>query len=96
MNDYQAVIKRLQSEDRVTGVILIDKDGRCIQTTVNEELTNQFVSQLHPLITKARNVMKEFDSANELNFFHIRAKKHEVMISPDPNYSLIAIMNPAD
>ncbi|KRX94167.1 Type I inositol 1,4,5-trisphosphate 5-phosphatase [Trichinella pseudospiralis] len=77
MSDYQAVIKRLQSEDRVTGVILIDKDGRCIQTTVNEELTNQFVSQLHPLINKARNVMKEFDSANELNFFHIRAKKHE-------------------
>ncbi|CDW53515.1 dynein light chain [Trichuris trichiura] len=94
MADVQETIKRLQSQENVMGVILLDDIGRSVLSTLNSELTKQFAVVCQPLLEKTRQAMKELDPANSLSFFHVRAKKHEIMVSPDRNFSLLVILTP--
>jgi len=34
------------------------------------------------------------DESDELSFFRIRSKKHEIMIAPDKEYLLVVIQDP--
>uniref|UniRef100_A0A5S6QDT5 Dynein light chain roadblock n=1 Tax=Trichuris muris TaxID=70415 RepID=A0A5S6QDT5_TRIMR len=96
MGDVQETIKRLQSQENVMGVILLDDIGRSILSTLNSELTKQFAVTCHPLLEKTRQAMRELDPANSVSFLHVRTKKHEIMISPDRNFSLLVIINPSE
>ncbi len=37
----------------------------------------------------------QFNLQEELKFLRIRSKKHEIMIAPDGNYTLLVIQKPA-
>lgn len=48
----------------------------------------------HGLLSQASSVVRTLDETDELTFFRIRSKKHEIMIAPDPEYLLIVIQRP--
>ena len=42
----------------------------------------------------ANAVVRTLDESDELSFFRIRSKKHEIMIAPDKEYLLVVIQDP--
>jgi dynein light chain roadblock-type len=39
--------------------------------------------------------VRDIDPTNDLTFLRIRSKKHEIMVTPEKEYMLIVIQNPA-
>ena len=39
-------------------------------------------SHLTSLAAKARSVIRDLDSTNDLTFLRLRSKKHEIMVAP--------------
>ena len=50
---------------------------------------------IHQLTAKARSTVRDIDPTNDLTFLRIRSKKHEIMVTPEKEYMLIVIQNPA-
>jgi dynein light chain roadblock-type len=46
------------------------------------------------LFHPANSVVRTLDDTDELTFFRIRSKKHEIMIAPDKDYLLVVIQDP--
>lgn len=42
----------------------------------------------------ANSVVRTLDESDELTFFRIRSKKHEIMVAPDKEYLLVVIQDP--
>ncbi|KAG2178366.1 hypothetical protein INT44_001518, partial [Umbelopsis vinacea] len=57
------------------------------------ELTKKYATYVYPLVGKSKSSVSEIDPENELTFLRIRTKKHELMISPDKEYTMIVVQN---
>lgn len=55
----------------------------------------QYASLISHFVTKARSVVRQLDDGNELQFVRIRSLRHEVMVAPDREYTLIVIQDPS-
>lgn len=42
----------------------------------------QYAGEMQLIIEKARALIKEMDSTNDLSFIRLRTKKHEVLVAP--------------
>uniref|UniRef100_A0A8C9RFK8 Roadblock/LAMTOR2 domain-containing protein n=1 Tax=Scleropages formosus TaxID=113540 RepID=A0A8C9RFK8_SCLFO len=74
--ETEETLARIQAQKSVIGTILVNsKDKKIIYL-----LYIQYAGQLHQLITVTRNTVREIDPQNQLTFFLIRSKKHEIMI----------------
>ena len=49
---------------------------------MDQTITVQYTAQAFRLVQKAREAVKELETANDLTFLRIRSKKHEIMIAP--------------
>jgi dynein light chain roadblock-type len=56
----------------------------------------QYALRVTELAKKARSVVRDIDPLNDLTFFRVRSKKHEIMVAPDKNLFLIVIQQPYD
>ena len=73
------------------GVLIVSAQGVPIRSNLENEETNTYAALLSQLAMKASSVVRTLDETDELTFFRIRSKKHEIMIAPDPEYLLIVI-----
>jgi len=73
------------------GVLIVSAQGVPIRSNLEDEDTNTYAALLSQLAMKASSVVRTLDETDELTFFRIRSKKHEIMIAPDPEYLLIVI-----
>ena len=55
-----------------------------------------YAQKVTELAKKARSVVRDLDPLNDLTFFRVRSKKHEIMVAPDKNLFLIVIQQPYD
>merc|ERR1719198_2329411 len=56
--------------------------------------TDAYSALVSQLALKASSVVRTIEETDELTFFRIRSKMHEIMIAPDKEYLLIVIQNP--
>merc|ERR1712227_370579 len=87
-------MKRLQSHKGVTGLIVIDKEGIPIRSTLDNSTTVQYAGLITQLANKARSVIRDIDPQNDLTFVRVRSKKYEIIIAPEKEFLLIVIQNP--
>ncbi len=80
-SDVEETLKRIQSHRGVLGVIIINSDGIPIKTTMDNAQTVQYAALIGQLTDKTRSTVRDLDPTNELTFFRIRSKKHEIMVS---------------
>jgi len=93
-SEIEETLARIQSHKGVEGVLILDRDGATIQSTLNEEQTASHAALLSQLATKARNMVETLDMDDELTFLRIRSHKREIMVAPDKDYLLVVIQNP--
>merc|ERR1712241_126194 len=89
--EIDELIKRLQAHKGVIGVIIVNNDGIPLKSTLDNTTSVHYASQIHSLTAKARSVIKEIDSSNDLKFMRVRSKKHEILVAPDHDYFMIVI-----
>lgn len=56
--------------------------GIPIRSSLDASLTQQYAALIKSLSDKARSAIREIDPTNELVFFRMRTKKHEVLVAP--------------
>ncbi|XP_034388596.1 dynein light chain roadblock-type 1 [Cyclopterus lumpus] len=96
MAEVEETLKRIQSQNGVQGIIIVNSEGIPIKTTLDNASTVQYAGLIHQLVMKARSTVRDIDPQNDLTFLRIRSKKNEIMIAPDKDYFLIVIQNPSD
>merc|ERR550514_1155463 len=94
MSDVEETLKRIQTHKGVIGVVVINKEGIPIRSTLDQQTTVQYASLISQLAAKAKSCVRDIDPQNDLTFLRIRSKKHEIMVSPEKEYMLIVIQTP--
>ena len=89
-------LKRISSKKGVKAVVILNKEGQAIRSTMDQEITKQYGQLISALVQQTRSTVATLDDQNELTFMRVRTKKHEIMIAPDHDYLLIVIQNPAE
>eukprot|EP00053_Salpingoeca_punica_P007620 m.69409 g.69409 ORF g.69409 m.69409 type:complete len:99 (+) comp14245_c0_seq2:89-385(+) len=96
MSEVEETLKRISSHKGVVGIVVVNKEGIAIRSTLDQASTVMYSSLISQLAAKARSVVRELDPQNDLSFLRVRSKKHEIMIAPDKDYLLIVVQNPAE
>ncbi|EDQ91313.1 uncharacterized protein MONBRDRAFT_31547 [Monosiga brevicollis MX1] len=96
MSEVEETLKRISAHKGVEGILIIDKDGAPIKSTLDNALRNQYAGLLSRLTAQASHVVREIEPTDSLTFMRIRSKKHEIMVAPEKDYILIVIQNPSD
>jgi len=94
--EIDELIKKLQAHKGVIGVVIVNQDGIPLKSTLDNQTSVHYASEMHSLTTKARSVIKEIDSSNDLTFLRVRSKKHEILVAPDHDYFMIVIQKDAN
>lgn len=56
--------------------------GIPLKSTLDNTTSVHYASQIHSLASKAKAVVREIDSTNDLRFLRVRSKKHEILVAP--------------
>jgi dynein light chain roadblock-type len=94
MSEVDEIMKRIQSHKGVTGLIVVDKEGIPIRSTLDNSTTIQYAGLITQLAQKARSTIRDIDPQNDLTFVRVRSKKYEIIIAPEKEFLLIVIQNP--
>lgn len=97
MSEIEETFNRISQRPNVTGIIVVDKDGTPIRSTIEDTVVqNQYAHLISALAAKARHCVRDLDPTNDLSFLRIRSKKNEIMVAPDKDFILIVIQNVSD
>ena len=58
--------------------------------------TIEYGSLINQFTTKTQLTLKSLHPDEEINFIRIRSKKHEIMIAPEKEFTLIVLQNPSN
>ncbi|XP_048818945.1 dynein light chain roadblock-type 1-like isoform X3 [Lagopus muta] len=93
MAEVEEMLKRIQSQNGLQGIIVVNSGGIPIISTMDNTTTLQYAGLLQHFIVMARSIVRDIDPQNDLTFLRIRSKKNEIMIAPEKDYFLIVIQN---
>ena len=92
----EETLNRINTHMGVMGVIVVDSKGVAIKTTMSQNDTIEYGSLITQFTTKAQQTIKTLHDTEVITFIRIRSKKHEIMIAPDTDSSLIVLQNPSN
>ncbi|XP_054906072.1 dynein light chain roadblock-type 1-like [Poeciliopsis prolifica] len=95
MAEVDEVVKRLQAQKGVEGVIIANSEGIAIRSTLEDHHTVQYVALIQPLLVKAKKMLQELDPTDDFTYLRIRTEKNEIIITADKEYFMVAIQKPA-
>lgn len=78
----------------VLDALVIDLNGFPVKSTMSDEMTLRYIGLYGQVIDKARFMLTQLHSDDELTFMRIRSKEHEVIITPDDRCIFLVIQNP--
>lgn len=95
--DIEELVKRITCHHGVRGFLIINGEGIPIRhsfSEVNRGLAVQHAALFQSLAIKAKHIVQDMDSNNELQVIRLRSKKHEIVVAPDNKYLLVVIQEP--
>ncbi|KAL9191518.1 hypothetical protein ACHAXT_001224 [Thalassiosira profunda] len=92
--EMEETIARISSHKGVEGVLIMDRRGAVIQSTLDDEQTKTHAGALSDLAGKASRIVGILNPDDDLTFLRIRSKQREIMISPDKEYLLVVLQSP--
>ncbi|MEW5319382.1 MAG: hypothetical protein WDW38_010539 [Sanguina aurantia] len=91
MSDVESTLARIQTHKGVLGIIVLSHEGITLRSTLDDALTKQYADMIPSLAALARNMVRDLDPQNDLEFLRVRSQKHEIMVSSTPEFVLIVI-----
>ncbi|XP_071507712.1 dynein light chain roadblock-type 2-like [Diadema setosum] len=96
MAEVEEALKRILSHKGVIGYIIVNSEGIPIRTTLDNSTTVHYAGLYHQLAARAKSSVRDVDPQNDLTFFRVRTKRHEIMVAPDKEYMFLVIQNPTE
>mmetsp|Transcript_14406 Transcript_14406/g.39034 ORF Transcript_14406/g.39034 Transcript_14406/m.39034 type:complete len:108 (+) Transcript_14406:103-426(+) len=94
-SDVEATLSRIQTHKGVLGTVIVSTaDNKPLRSTLDDHLTKQYAELIPSLADLARNLVRDLDPQNDLEFLRIRSFKHEIMIAAKEDFVLIVIQDP--
>ena len=94
MSEVEETLKRINSHKGVQGIVIVNTEGIPIRSTLEPAEATRHAALLMMLSMKARAAVRELDGMNDLTFLRIRTKKHEILVAPEKDFTLIVVQNP--
>ncbi|KAK9868276.1 hypothetical protein WJX84_000493 [Apatococcus fuscideae] len=91
MSEVESTLQRISGHKGVLGCIVLNADGIVLKTTCDSDLTDLHASLIPQLAAMARNMVRELDPQNDLEFLRVRSHKQEIMVAPSGDCVLIVI-----
>ncbi|MED6287253.1 hypothetical protein CHARACLAT_014519 [Characodon lateralis] len=95
MADIEEILKRIQSHSGVEGAIIATSEGIIMRSTLEEQITVQYVALIQPLLMKTKKTLQDMDSEDELTHLRLRTEKNELIIAADKDYFMVGIHKPS-
>lgn len=92
--DLDEKFSELLANKNVVGAVILTCDGVPIKSSFDAHTTQSYADLSHKLVKSNRELVQANDASNDLKFFRMTTKKHEIMVSPDPQYTLVVIHHP--
>ena len=90
----EETLNRINTHMGVLGVIITNKKGVAIKTTMKQEETINSGALIHQFMEKATNTIKSLHPEEDITFIKIRSAIYEIMIAPDREFTMIVIQDP--
>eukprot|EP00793_Prasinoderma_coloniale_P002608 PRCOL_00002090-RA len=90
-SEVEATLQRINGHRGVIGTIIVDKEGVAIRSSCEADVTAQYARLVPQLASMARSAVRDLDPQNDLQFLRLRSKQHEILVAPDPEFTLIVI-----
>ena len=87
----EETLNRINTHMGVLGVIIVNKKGVAIKSTMNQEETINNGSLITQFMDKANNTIKSLLPNEEITFIKIRSSIYEIMIAPDREFTMIVL-----
>ncbi|KAI8058443.1 hypothetical protein BDF22DRAFT_665799 [Syncephalis plumigaleata] len=85
--NIEETVERIASRKGVHGVVILNRQGMAVRSTLPIDMTRQYAHLLSGLVQQTRNVVQDLDNENQ---------KHEIMVAPSSEYLLVVIQNPQE
>lgn len=95
MSDVESTLARILGHKGVLGTVIVSNSGAPLRSSLDENLTRQYAEMIPGLADLARNLVRDLDPQNDLEFLRIRSFKHEIMVAAKEDFVLIVIQDPA-
>ena len=104
----EETLNRINTHMGVLGVIIVNKKGVAIKSTMNQEDTINNGALITQFMDKAHNTIcalfpkpgakpgEKPDTTEEITFIKIRSTIYEIMIAPDREFTMIVIQDPSN
>ncbi|PNG93947.1 Dynein light chain roadblock-type 2 [Tetrabaena socialis] len=80
-SDIESTLTRIQGHKGVLGVIVVNQQGVPLRSTLDDSMTKQYADLIPSLADLARNLVRDLDPQNDLEFLRVRSHKHEIMVA---------------
>ncbi|EKX49059.1 hypothetical protein GUITHDRAFT_93470 [Guillardia theta CCMP2712] len=96
--EVDETIKKLSSYPGFIGYLITNADGIPIKHSFENDRAEaiQYAGLISLLASKSRSAIRELDPQNDVTFLRLRSLKHEILIAPDKEYTLMVIQKPVD
>mmetsp|Transcript_34817 Transcript_34817/g.83263 ORF Transcript_34817/g.83263 Transcript_34817/m.83263 type:complete len:126 (-) Transcript_34817:53-430(-) len=91
--ELEDTVKRITSHKGVEGVIVMDRRGAVLKSTLSDDQTRAHAGVLADLTARAAQIAQLLNPEDELTYLRMYSKQREVMISPDKDYLLVVMQN---
>ena len=92
----EETLNRINTHMGVLGVMIVNQKGVAIKSTMPQTETIEYGSLITQFYTKAQATIKALHPEEDITFIRIRSNKHEIMIAPDREFSMIVLQIPSN
>merc|ERR1711944_112540 len=89
--EFEERFEELSHNKNVVGAMILTAEGKTVRTTMDPQNSTNYADFAYKLIKTTRELLHEHDNSNDVKFFRLTTKKHEIMMSPDNQYILVVI-----
>jgi dynein light chain roadblock-type len=91
----EEVVNRLSTVPGVEGVVVVNKDGIPVKSTLGDRTQElHYASLLTALNDKVRQTIHTIDETDKLMTIRLRSGKHEIVVVPEGDALLLVIQKP--
>jgi len=98
MSESKEILQRIKEHKGVDDVLIVTNEstpGVIRQSKrMDEVATVEYATDLQALTARARSVVRDLDPENDLTILRIRCKKHEILVAPEKEFTVIVIQDP--
>ena len=92
----EETLNRINTHMGVLGVIIVNKKGVAIKSTMGQEATINNGSLITQFMDKATNTIHNLHPEEDITFIKIRSQIYEIMIAPDKEFTMIVLQDPSN